>query len=116
MGTGAQIGKDMTGAMTAATGGVLRNEDAQNTAPGGFDLHNTQGSGLAALATGYAAGNAMAASETWDCACGTKGIRSKFCPECGSKKPEQEQGWNCAVCGNKGILSKFCPECGSKKP
>ena len=36
----------------------------------------------------------------------------KFCPECGTKKPED--GWKCA-CGsvNKG---KFCPECGAKKP
>ncbi len=51
--------------------------------------------------------------KTWDCACGTKGITSKFCPECGAKKPESAT-WDCA-CGTKGITSKFCPECGAKK-
>jgi membrane protease subunit (stomatin/prohibitin family) len=50
----------------------------------------------------------------WDCACGEKGITSKFCPECGAKKPEKGT-WDCA-CGEKGITSKFCPECGAKKP
>ena len=47
----------------------------------------------------------------WKCACGAT-VAGKFCPECGAKKPED--GWTCA-CGsvNKG---KFCPECGAKKP
>lgn len=46
----------------------------------------------------------------WTCACGTVSD-SKFCPECGAKRPE---GWKCS-CGavNKG---KFCTECGAKKP
>ena len=52
--------------------------------------------------------------DTWDCSCGAKGITSKFCPECGAKKPEPDT-WDCS-CGAKGITSKFCPECGSKKP
>ena len=31
----------------------------------------------------------QAASVTgWDCACGQKNIMSKFCPECGTKRPE----------------------------
>ena len=47
----------------------------------------------------------------WDCACGCKGITSKFCPECGSKRPET---WDCS-CGQKNISSKFCPECGKKR-
>ena len=49
----------------------------------------------------------------WKCACGATAT-GKFCPECGSKKPEEPAGWTCA-CGavNKG---KFCPECGAKKP
>ncbi len=54
-------------------------------------------------------------SDTWSCACGCKGIKSKFCPECGSPKPAPQATWDCA-CGCKGISSKFCPECGSKKP
>ena len=56
-----------------------------------------------------------APADTWDCACGCKGIRSRFCPECGAKRPEAPKPWDCA-CGCKGITSKFCPECGSKKP
>ena len=51
----------------------------------------------------------------WCCACGRSGITSKFCPECGSAKPEEKTGWDCS-CGAKNITSNFCPECGSKKP
>ena len=54
-------------------------------------------------------------SDTWDCACGCKEIKSKFCPECGSQKPAPVVGWDC-TCGCKNITSKFCPECGNKKP
>ena len=54
---------------------------------------------------------------TWDCACGQKGITSKFCPECGAPRPAPAPSgtWDCA-CGQKGITSKFCPECGSPRP
>ncbi len=54
----------------------------------------------------------------WSCGCGAKGITSKFCPECGSPKPEPKvaDSWDCSACGEKGITSKFCPECGAKKP
>jgi hypothetical protein len=55
------------------------------------------------------------ASDSWDCSCGQKGITSKFCPECGGKRPEAPSAWNCS-CGQTGITSKFCPECGSKRP
>ena len=50
-------------------------------------------------------------ANTWKCSCGYE-AEGKFCPECGSKRPEM--GWTCS-CGsvNKG---KFCPECGKKKP
>ncbi len=54
-------------------------------------------------------------SDAWDCACGCKEIKSKFCPECGSQKPAPVVGWDC-TCGCKNITSKFCPECGNKKP
>lgn len=56
-----------------------------------------------------------AADDTWDCSCGCKGIKSKFCPDCGSARPEPVNSWNC-TCGCKNITSKFCPECGSKRP
>ena len=55
----------------------------------------------------------QAAPAGWKCpGCGATAT-GKFCPECGTKKPEAT-GWKCA-CGsvNKG---KFCPECGAKKP
>lgn len=53
--------------------------------------------------------------ETWDCACGAKGLTGKFCPECGSKRLEPEETWDC-TCGAKGLKGKFCPECGNKRP
>lgn len=60
-----------------------------------------------------------AAQNGWDCPqCGTKNIRSKFCPECGAKKPEPKglDTWDCPNCGTKGITGKFCGECGCKRP
>ena len=51
--------------------------------------------------------------ERWKCSCGAV-VSGKFCPECGAKKPADEDGWTCS-CGtvNKG---KFCRNCGAKKP
>jgi len=56
---------------------------------------------------------AAPAAGTWTCPSCGKQATGKFCPECGTKKPE-EDGWTCS-CGavNKG---KFCSECGAKKP
>ena len=55
-------------------------------------------------------------TDTWDCACGAKGIASRFCPDCGAKRPQPQSGWTCPGCGRAGITSRFCPECGMKKP
>ena len=52
----------------------------------------------------------------WTCSCGETNIQSKFCPECGSRKPEAKVGWNCPQCGKQNITSRFCPECGTKMP
>lgn len=58
---------------------------------------------------------APASDAGWNCTCGQTNITSKFCPECGAKKPEPPKPWDCA-CGQAGITSKFCPNCGSKRP
>ena len=59
---------------------------------------------------------AAPAQEGWKCACGATAT-GKFCPECGSKKPEPKpaNSWTCPACG-KVVSGKFCPECGAKKP
>ena len=53
-------------------------------------------------------------SAAWTCACGTQAT-GKFCPNCGSPKPQEPEGWTCSQCGtvNQG---KFCQNCGSPKP
>lgn len=54
------------------------------------------------------------APKTWDCVkCGTKGITTNFCPNCGEKRPAE--AWNCPDCGTTGITSNFCPNCGKKR-
>ena len=52
-------------------------------------------------------------ADAWKCSCGAT-VTGKVCPECGSPKPAEQEGWTC-TCGtvNKG---KFCPNCGAKKP
>lgn len=59
-------------------------------------------------------------SDQWSCSCGKKGISSKFCPDCGAKRPLQDSpapqhSWDCEACGQKGINSKFCPNCGNRR-
>lgn len=56
------------------------------------------------------------ASRGWKCACGAI-AEGKFCPECGSKKPEEKAAgeWTCPACGAS-VIGKFCSECGAKKP
>lgn len=51
--------------------------------------------------------------DSWVCSCGTTNT-SKFCTNCGNKKPENDGSWICS-CGAKNF-GKFCTECGSKKP
>ncbi len=65
---------------------------------------------------GKSFGNVVAGNipDTWDCACGVKGISGNFCSNCGGKKPSADT-WDCA-CGVKGISGNFCSNCGGKKP
>ena len=58
---------------------------------------------------------AAASGGPWKCpGCGQT-VSGKFCPECGTRRPEDAKTWTCPSCGtaNKG---KFCTECGAKKP
>jgi membrane protease subunit (stomatin/prohibitin family) len=59
---------------------------------------------------------AATAATGWNCSCGTQNIATNFCPNCGTKKPEPQTGWNCTACGQQNITSNFCPNCGAKKP
>ena len=60
------------------------------------------------------AATAAPAAGQWTCSCGSVNT-GKFCPQCGSKKPE---GSFCPNCGHAltGPKGKFCPECGSPLP
>ena len=56
------------------------------------------------------------AAGSWQCSCGAT-VTGKFCPECGSKKPEPKpaaDSWTCS-CGAT-VTGKFCPECGKPRP
>ena len=59
---------------------------------------------------------AQGAANGWDCDCGTRGITTRFCPNCGKPKPVPGAGWTCPTCGKAGITFNFCPDCGTKKP
>ncbi len=83
---------------------------AQNA--GNFNPQNLYAMGAAQEKTAPATPSVPAA-EAWKCTCGHTVI-GKFCPECGSKKPEEKKSWRCS-CGEV-VESKFCPNCGNKKP
>ena len=82
-----------------------------------YQQETTRKLGLEGIKNGITSNVNISNLDNWDCLeCGTKNIKSKFCPECGAKKPEIISGWTCPNCGEKDIKSKFCPECGTKKP
>lgn len=96
------------GVTLGAMGGVMSmTKDALNP------IMNT----ASEIGSGVAGGVQQAASgDSWNCSCGAVNITSKCCPDCGAKRPEPVQGWECPACGCKNITSKFCPDCGAKKP
>ena len=95
------------GVTLGAMGGVINmTKDALNPI---MDNSAKVGEGFGAVVQGNI-------PDGWECAdCGTKGITSNFCPNCGAKKPDKPVTWDCS-CGKKGITSNFCPDCGAKKP
>lgn len=88
MGLGLQMAKEAGGMMKDVMGAPFQGAPAGGQAP-------------------------AAAAPSWTCACGAVNT-GKFCPECGSPKPQPAPSWTCA-CGAV-CTGKFCPECGSPKP
>jgi len=114
---------NLVGAQAAAMQAAAKNEGAgpamafmgMNMAgqAGGFNAQSLYQMGQQQAAAAPAAPAAPAA-DSWVCpGCGKTAV-GRFCPDCGTKKPEAVNGWTCA-CGavNQG---KFCSECGAKKP
>lgn len=116
----------LVGAQAAAMQSAAKNEGGAAMAfmgmnmaqqAGGFNPQSLYQMGAQQQAQQQAQQPALPANG-WTCPqCGKQGVTGKFCPECGTKKPEpvSADGWTCASCGtvNKG---KFCAECGAKKP
>lgn len=109
---------NMAGGMNANTLFSMGQQNPQAAAPGaagmGFSAPQQTPDMNASTPQQAPAGSP---AEGWICACGKTGNTSKFCSECGARKPEEQttDGWVCPTCGakNKG---KFCGECGTKKP
>lgn len=106
------------GAMTGFMGmGMAMNGGGGMNAQNLFQMGQQQAAQQAAAQT-PAPQPAVSGGDSWTCACGTT-VNGKFCPECGSKKPEPKiqpaGGWKCPNCGAT-VNGRFCPECGTKKP
>lgn len=106
----------------AAAYDVMARGDAMKTAAGnsagamtgfmGMGMAQGMGGGTNAAQL-FQMGRQAAPAEGWRCSCGAT-VTGKFCPECGTRKPEPAAGWTCS-CGavNQG---KFCSQCGARKP
>jgi len=110
----------MVGAQAAAMQTAAGNEAGAMTGFMGYGMAQQAGGvnaqNLFAMGQQQAAAAPAAPANGWKCSCGATAT-GKFCPECGSKKPEPKpaDGWTCPSCGAK-ASGKFCPECGAKKP
>ena len=111
---GATLVEAQAEAMKAAAG------NANGAAMGFYGLNMAAGAGANMNAQQYF-DNAnqqkaqQQAADTWVCPkCGAH-ASGKFCPECGTKKPEPQGAWTCPKCGAQ-ANGKFCPECGTPKP
>ncbi|HIU14499.1 MAG TPA: SPFH domain-containing protein [Candidatus Fimiplasma intestinipullorum] len=105
-GLGSGLGDIASLGVTLGTMGGIMNM-TKETMDSVFDQSNDMGKQL---------GSAIQV-DSWDCTCGTKGITTRFCPNCGSPKPSNQSSssWNC-VCGQTNLISAFCPNCGRPKP
>ena len=110
-------GATLVGAQADAMKAAASNEAGAMTGCMGLGLAMNAGGGmnaqnLFAMGQQQQAQQTAPAANSWKCACGAVAT-GKFCPECGSKKPEPVQAgsWKCK-CGAT-ATGKFCPECGS---
>ncbi len=109
----AEVQKAYAGAM----GEIGRNVSAAGLGLGQAALKTADSQLQGVLNSVPGVNNPAGPAEGWTCpACGKTGITSRFCPDCGGKKPEANGGWTCPACGKTGITSRFCPDCGAKKP
>ena len=113
-------GATLVGAQADAMKAAASNEAGAMTGFMGMGMAMNAGGGmnaqnLFAMGQQQQAQQTAPAANSWKCACGAVAT-GKFCPECGSKKPEPVQAgsWKCK-CGAT-ATGKFCPECGAKKP
>ena len=113
-------GATLVGAQADAMKAAASNEAGAMTGFMGMGMAMNAGGGMNAQNL-FAMGQQQQAQQPapvasgWKCSCGAVAA-GKFCPECGSKKPEPVQAgsWKCK-CGAT-ATGKFCPECGSPKP
>jgi len=108
----------LVGAQADAMKAAAANEGGAMTGFMGMGMAMNAGGGMNAqnlFAMGQQQAPKQPAADGWKCGCGATAT-GKFCPECGSKKPEPKPagGWTCK-CGAT-ATGKFCPECGSPKP
>ena len=113
-------GATLVGAQADAMKAAASNEAGAMTGFMGMGMAMNAGGGmnaqnLFAMGQQQQAQQPAPAASGWKCSCGAV-VTGKFCPECGSKKPEPVQAgsWQCK-CGAT-ATGKFCPECGSPKP
>ena len=107
---GAMNGFIGLGMMNNATGGVMSgaaqsiwNDNSQNV-PQQQPQNNNQNTQPAV----------NTAADGWECPNCHSVVNGKFCPECGTKKPEVSKKF-CTNCGKElKEGTKFCPECGTK--
>lgn len=103
---GVGMGMNMGGNILGSYGNNLQPQQPPQPQP--------QAAPAPAPAPAPVATTAPAADGQWTCACGAVNS-SKFCTECGSKKPEAPKKKFCPECGSEVQEgTKFCCECGAK--